>query len=165
MDVDLERGTKKRKSTFNKSKSKAAAKRNKTLPSNHAKGKFEVKKIDWKMKKMLQKKARDYNSDDDDENDNKEDSGEKLKVGNSENVDEFEAEESSDNEDAGEENSDEGNEVSEDEAGDVQPGIMRFLEGSKAFRLAFKKITKKTTSTDDDVLVSYLLTIFLALIV
>lgn len=162
MDVELDRGTKKRKSSFNNSKSKYAAKRNKTMKINHAKGKFEVKKIDRRMKKMLQKKARDYNSDDDDENDNKENSEEKLEVGNSENVDGFEAEESSDNEDAGEENFDEGKEDSDGEDGDVQPGIMRFLEGCKAFRLAFKKITKKTASTDDDVLVSYLLTKFLA---
>lgn len=155
MDVEVDRGTKKRKSSFKKSKSKNAAKRNKKFKTNHGRGDFEVKKIDRRMKKMLQKKARDYNSDDDDDdddNDIKENNGEQLEAGNSENVDGFEAEESSDKEDAGEENFDEGNEDSEDEDGDVQPGIMRFLEGCKAFRLAFKKITKKTSSTDDDVL-------------
>ncbi|KAL3530102.1 hypothetical protein ACH5RR_009424 [Cinchona calisaya] len=30
-----------------------------------------------------------------------------------------------------------------------RPGVLRFSEGCKAFRLAFKKITKKTASTDD----------------
>ncbi|KAI5682987.1 hypothetical protein M9H77_04215 [Catharanthus roseus] len=139
MAGELDKGTKKRKTSYIKSNSRNAVKRNKNLKKNHTVVEnFGVRKMDRKMKKMLQKKARDYNSDDD------EDNGEE--VGNSG------GEESSDNDEAGEENIDEGNqdseEVSADDDSEVQPGTMRFSDGCKSFQMAFKKITK-TATTDD----------------
>ncbi|KAK9284788.1 hypothetical protein L1049_023965 [Liquidambar formosana] len=52
-------------------------------------------------------------------------------------------EEEVDGQDAGEEN-----EVSEDEESEIQPGITKFTEGCRAFRIAFKKIMKKNISDD-----------------
>ncbi|KAL2493623.1 hypothetical protein Fot_37380 [Forsythia ovata] len=54
----------------------------------------------------------------------------------------------SDVDDGGEDIGEEENEVSEDEDGKIQPGIMKFTEGIKAFSVAFKKIVKKTASSD-----------------
>ncbi|XP_059661284.1 uncharacterized protein LOC132307511 [Cornus florida] len=103
-------------------------------------------KIDKKMRKLFTKRAREYNSDDDedsaslvsDENEHKFNKTEVLDGKSSD-------EEVEDHGDASEEN-----EISEDEDGEIQPGITKFIEGCKAFRMAFKKITR--TSVSDDLL-------------
>lgn len=138
-----------KKSSYKKSKNK---KKMRTLGPGSEDGR--VKKMDKKMKKFFQKKARSYNSDDDEV----EEGNQYLKRGEEQSgIVKNEAKggfESnfSDNEEEGEENGEEKIEVSEDEDSEIQPGIMRFSEGCKAFRLSFKKITKKTASTDHDVL-------------
>lgn len=106
-------------------------------------------KIDKRMKKIFQKRARDYNSDDDEEEpaplvrNKKEKSHEKREDFHVENEPSDDGE---DLRDAGQEN-----EPSDDEDGEILPGITKFAEGCKAFKKAFKKITKKNVS--DDVLV------------
>ncbi|XP_073026054.1 uncharacterized protein [Primulina eburnea] len=83
-----------------------------------------LKETEWTMskidRKFFQKRARDYNSDEDDEYDD-------LGV-------------------------EEENEVSEDEEGGIQPGVTKFTEGIKAFKLAFKKILAKKSGEDSNVL-------------
>ena len=87
------------------------------------------------MKKLVRKRARDYNSDND-ENDDERDVG---SDGESEKEEE-EAEDMDVNGDNG---------VSDDEEnGEIQPGITMFLEGSRAFKKAFKSIIKKCLPED-----------------
>ncbi|XP_030959295.1 uncharacterized protein LOC115981275 [Quercus lobata] len=87
------------------------------------------------MKKLVRKRARDYNSDND-ENDDERDVG---SDGESEKEEE-EAEDMDVNGDNG---------VSDDEEnGEIQPGITMFLEGSRAFKMAFKSIIKKCLPED-----------------
>ncbi|VFQ63747.1 unnamed protein product [Cuscuta campestris] len=119
-----------------------AKKKQKTMPFNEKKV-----RIDKKMKKLFQKRAREYHSDDDDE-DKDDDSvqvveelGDMAFHGKN---DEFEDDTSHDEEGDVEEKNDE----SEDEGGEIQPGITKFMEGCKAFKIAFKKILKKTASDD-----------------
>ncbi|XP_016446101.2 uncharacterized protein LOC107771274 isoform X2 [Nicotiana tabacum] len=114
-------------------------------------------KVDKKMKKLFEKRARDYNSDnEDDENENDNDDidvdirerapvnrDKRPSYGKKE--DDFEEEWLDD--DGGEDGNEE-IEVSEDEDGEIQPGITRFIDGCRAFRLAFKKILKKSASDD-----------------
>ncbi|KAA8526642.1 hypothetical protein F0562_008155 [Nyssa sinensis] len=100
-------------------KGSKAKKKLKVFPGSRG----EKVKIDKKMKKLFRKRARDYTSDDEEEP-APDDEGEDHQV-------------------LGEEN-----EISEDEEGGIQPGITKFTEGCKAFRMAFKKITKKNVSDD-----------------
>lgn len=101
-------------------------------------------KIDQKMKKLIRKRVRDYNSDDDD--------GEPAPVINHEKEhshDKIEAFDEKDSDEEGDHGNDGvGNELSEDEDGEILPGITKFTEGCKAFKMAFKKITKKNVSED-----------------
>ncbi|KAM3345321.1 RRP15-like protein [Capsicum galapagoense] len=133
-------------------------------------------KIDNKMKKLFEKRARDYNSDDDDNDaepspvtrakptsygkekpksygkmtpksygkEKPKSYGKEKRVSYCKEKDDFEEEW----EDDGEEDDDEELEISEDEDGEVQPGITKFIDGCNAFRLAFKKILKKSASDD-----------------
>ena len=157
MEELQQRGVKRRKEWKKRSSKKSKNKKNvRTLGPGSEDGR--VKKMDKKMKKFLQKKARSYNSDDDEveeEDWNLKGGEEQSGVVKNEVKGGFESK-FSDSEEEGEENGEEKIEVSEDEDGEIQPGVMRFSEGCKAFRLAFKKITKKTASTDHDVLVSML---------
>ncbi|KAL7185984.1 hypothetical protein ACSBR2_027856 [Camellia fascicularis] len=112
------------------------------------KGNGEKVKVDKKMQKLFRKRVRDYNSDDDDE-----DEEEPSPVTRDRNYqprykNELFDGKSSDEE--GEEHQNDGmeNEASEDEDGEIQPGITKFMEGCKAFRMAFKKIVKKNVSDD-----------------
>nr|GMD32021.1 RRP15-like protein [Ipomoea batatas] len=157
-----------------KKRSGKAKKKQKMVPFNEKKP-----KIDKKMRKLFEKRARDYNSDEDDEDDKDnevERSGKskkqktvpfnRAKDNNSDEddeddkdneavggaplhgeQDEFEEDSFDEEGDGGEEN-----EVSEDEGGELQPGITKFTEGCKAFRMAFRKLLKKTASASDDVL-------------
>lgn len=110
-------------------------------------------KMDKKMKKLIRKRAREYNSDDDGGEDNDILPGINNKVIEEEDK---ESNESSDEEEAGGQDawnstmSDMNNDISEDEGedGDIQPGITRFTEGCRAFRMAFRNIMKKSVSKD-----------------
>lgn len=115
------------------------------------KGSGEKVKIDKKMQKLFRKRARDYNSDDDEESAPVITHRKEQSHGKEEVFDDG----SSDGE--GEDHGDVGEdfEFSEDENGEIQPGITKFAEGCKAFKMAFKKITKKSVS--DDVLVRLLI--------
>uniref|UniRef100_A0A7N2R1X3 Uncharacterized protein n=1 Tax=Quercus lobata TaxID=97700 RepID=A0A7N2R1X3_QUELO len=93
------------------------------------------KKIDRKMKKLVRKRPRDYNSDNDEDDDERD-------VGSD---GEFEKEE----EEAEDMDVNGDNGVSDDEEnGEIQPGITMFLEGSRAFKMAFKSIIKKCLPED-----------------
>lgn len=101
-------------------------------------------KIDKRMQKLYSKRARDYNSDDDDE---------PSPVGRNRNEQSYSRNEVRDVKSLDEEeeeplNDDMENEMSEDEDGEIQPGITKFIEGCNAFRMAFKKITKTNISDD-----------------
>ncbi|XP_021631715.1 RRP15-like protein isoform X1 [Manihot esculenta] len=91
-------------------------------------------KIDPKMKKFLRKKARDYNSDDEEEDESAHGIGdEKVSLHDNDKQDfGIEVE--------GPEN--------EDEDDEIQPGITKFSEGCRAFRIAFMSIMKKSVSDD-----------------
>lgn len=110
-------------------------------------------KMDKKMKKLIRKRAREYNSDDDGGDNNDILPGINNKVIEEEDK---ESNESSDEEEAGGQDawnstvSDMNNDISEDEGedGDIQPGITRFTEGCRAFRMAFRNIMKKSVSKD-----------------
>ncbi|KAK7823470.1 hypothetical protein CFP56_035432 [Quercus suber] len=89
------------------------------------------KKIDRKMKKLFRKRARDYNSDNDERDVGSDGESEK---------EEEEVEDMDVNGDNG---------VSDDEEnGEIQPGITMFLEGSRAFKMAFKSTIKKCLPED-----------------
>ncbi|KAK9105493.1 hypothetical protein Scep_022337 [Stephania cephalantha] len=95
----------------------------------------KAKKIDGRMKKLFRKRARDYNSDEDDDNEG----NENLSL-NSERTVEAESDE-----EAEEKELESG---SEDEGDEMETGVMKFVEGCRAFSLAFNKITKKSVSED-----------------
>ncbi|CAM8903622.1 unnamed protein product [Rhodiola kirilowii] len=100
-------------------------------------------KLDGRMKKLYRKRARDYNSEDD-ENDI-EDKAEEVSIKEVMN-DERDADEvDSENEDEEKKVHEEGD---EEEHGDIQSGVIKFVEGVRAFKLAFKKIMKRNISDD-----------------
>ncbi|XP_031092987.1 RRP15-like protein isoform X1 [Ipomoea triloba] len=117
-----------------------AKKKQKTVPFNEKKP-----KIDKKMRKLFEKRAKDNNSDEDDEDDKDNEAVGGAPLHGEQ--DEFEEDSFDEEGDGGEED-----EVSEDEGGELQPGITKFTEGCKAFRMAFRKLLKKTASASDDVL-------------
>lgn len=103
--------------------------------------KEKVKKIDPRLKKLLRKKARDYNSDDDNED-------ETAHASDNDNADSMDDDAGSDD---GKEKKNLGIEieVSDNEDDDeIPPGITKFSEGCRAFRIAFKSISKKAISDD-----------------
>ncbi|CAA0808415.1 Unknown protein [Striga hermonthica] len=149
---DVTNGGKKRKS--GKKKGKMAKKRQRMVMPPGAEKKV---KVDKKMRKLFQKRARDYNSDEGEEEEEDEDVEQLQEPGRSVGVkpgfmkrdDDFGDELSDDDEE--ENQGSEPEEVSEDENGGIQPGVTKFTEGIKAFKLAFKKIVKKSGG-DADVL-------------
>ncbi|KAL0403724.1 UNVERIFIED_CONTAM: hypothetical protein Sradi_2013200 [Sesamum radiatum] len=108
-------------------------------------------KVDKSMRKLFQKRARDYNSDEEGEDEQLQQSAPSTGVAKfKKSDDEFEGEFLDDGE---EENQGiEEDEVLEDEDCGIQPGITKFTEGIKAFKLTFKKVVKKSGG-DEDVLV------------
>lgn len=130
--IEVKNGRTRRKA--GKNKGKLAKKRQRVMPE----GAEKKVKIDKKMRKLYQKRARDYNSDEDGEDEAR--------------IDKFY------DEDDGFEGEDdqlgveEASEVSEDEYGGILPGVTKFTEGIKAFKLAFKKIVAKKSGEDSDVL-------------
>ncbi|XP_028764608.1 RRP15-like protein isoform X3 [Neltuma alba] len=129
---------------------KKSNKRPKLIPAPQVQKKV---KMDKKMKRLIRKRAREYNSDDDDED------GSGIQPGITNNVTEEEDKEGddfSDDDEAGGQDacnptvSDMNNDISDDEGedGDIQPGITKFTEGCRAFRMAFRNIMKKSVSED-----------------
>ncbi|KAL4313317.1 hypothetical protein GQ457_01G007190 [Hibiscus cannabinus] len=119
----------------NPGKKKGNKAKNKKLKMLEGKGKkFRVSK---KMRNLFEKRARDYNSDDEEEE--KENMAEETTLNDTRRG-------------AGGDNSSEGSDDSEgeqeEEGGEVQPGVMKFTEGVRAFRLAFKNIVKKNVAND-----------------
>ena len=111
-------------------------------------------KFDRKMKKLIRKRARDYNSDEDD--DGGEGKPEKEAEVSGDFSDEEPEEDEENNREIGDAN--EGGGLSdEEESGEIQPGITRFAEGCRAFRLAFKSIVKKAVHGDHLVSFCYVL--------
>ncbi|THF95315.1 hypothetical protein TEA_016857 [Camellia sinensis var. sinensis] len=110
------------------------------------KGNGEKVKVDKKMQKLFRKRVRDYNSDDDDE----EEPSPVTRDRNYQPRYKNELFDGKSSDEEGEEHQNDGmeNEASEDEDGEIQPGITKFMEGCKAFRMAFKKIVKKNVSDD-----------------
>ncbi|TYI55787.1 hypothetical protein E1A91_D11G164900v1 [Gossypium mustelinum] len=119
----------------NLAKKKGTKAKNKKLKMLEGKGKkFRVSK---KMRNLFEKRARDYNSDDEEEEE-KEDTAEEAvphdtRRGRGGDIS-FEGSDDSEGE--------------EQEGGEIQPGIMRFTEGVRAFRLAFKNIIKRHVADD-----------------
>ncbi|KAK1567779.1 hypothetical protein Q3G72_016535 [Acer saccharum] len=95
--------------------------------------------INPKMKKLYRKRAKEYNSDDD------EDEAEPTTFedrGDLEKDSGVSSEEEGDNVDA------ENDGFSDGEADEIQPGIANFSEGSRAFKTAFKSIIKNAVAED-----------------
>lgn len=144
--VDVKNVGKKRKS--GKKKGKMAKKRQRMMPQ----GAENKVKVDKKMRKLFQKRARDYNSDEEGEDEPFQQIAGAIGVNRFKQTDdEFEGGFSDDGEE--ENHGFEAEEASEDEYGEIQPGITKFTEGIKAFKLAFNKIVKKSGG-DEDILVT-----------
>uniref|UniRef100_A0A7C8YD56 RRP15-like protein n=1 Tax=Opuntia streptacantha TaxID=393608 RepID=A0A7C8YD56_OPUST len=110
-----------------------------------APGMGKKNKINKKMQKLFRKRAREYNSDDDGDDDGDENvpesTGEDLEM-------ERNGECQNDDNELGS-GSDKEGQASDDED-EVQTGITKFVEGCKAFRVAFHKIMKR--HVDDETL-------------
>lgn len=105
-------------------------------------------KVDRKMKKLFQKRAREYNSDDDDDEEKAPTVENESKVLVRSHGEEVGDEEFSEGE---EEEKDVNADVElseDDENGEIQPGITKFVEGCRAFRAAFRSILKKSISDE-----------------
>lgn len=134
-----EMGSRKRK--FGAKKSGKGKKKMRVVPSAEKKV-----KISQKMKKLFRKRAREYNSDDDDEN------GEEEGRADQKPERRFSSEEAHDKDmDSVEVDED----FSDGEADEIQPGIANFSDGSRVFKMAFKSVMKNAVA--DDLLVSYLM--------
>lgn len=135
-----ERGPRKRKSS--KNKGGKGKKKLKVMP-----GSGERLKINNKMRKLFHKRARAYNSDDDEDELAPEFRGD---VSLSAKNQEVEGRDSSDAE--GEDGMDldaENEKFSDDEEnGEIQLGIANFAEGSRGFKMAFKSILKNSVADD-----------------
>ncbi|CAI9107009.1 OLC1v1006274C2 [Oldenlandia corymbosa var. corymbosa] len=163
MAHDMQTGVKKRKFGHGNPKFQNTRKGKKFQRGGSGQDDVRAKKMDPKTKKFFQKRIRDYNSDDDDGSHEEQEKVhgdaagpvvrkyERVKRKN-EKAGGTGMDFSDDEMDEKEEDSGEEIEVSEDEDGEIQPGVLRFSEGCKAFRLAFKKLTKKTGSADEDIL-------------
>lgn len=135
-----ESGLRKRKSS--KKKGGKGKKKLKVMP-----GSGERVTINNKMRKLFRKRARAYNSDDDEGESAPEFRGDiSLSVKNRE----VEGRGSSDGErEDGMDLNVENEEFSDDEEnGEIQPGIANFAEGSRAFKMAFKSILRKSVADD-----------------
>ncbi|XVF31938.1 hypothetical protein REPUB_Repub17cG0038000 [Reevesia pubescens] len=124
----------KRKRNLGKKKGNKKAK-NKKLKMLEGKGK--KLRVSKKMRNLFEKRARDYNSDDDEEE--KENTAEEIAQGDTG----MGSSDGGDNSSADNDGSE-----GEEEEGEIQPGIMKFTEGVRAFRLAFKNILKRNVADD-----------------
>ncbi|KAL8478038.1 hypothetical protein ACS0TY_030080 [Phlomoides rotata] len=143
--VDVINAGKKRKQ--GKKKGKMAKKRQRMMPKG---GEHRVK-VDMRMKKLFQKRARDYNSDDEGEDEEPfQQSSVAIGVERfKKNDDQFEAGFLDDDDEEENRGLEAGGEASEDEYGEIQAGITKFTDGIKGFKLAFKKIVKKSGGDED----------------
>lgn len=139
-------GSRKRKSKHNKTMNPRKRFKQKASTMSAAK----PRKPDKKMRKLFRKRAREYNSDEEDEGD--------------EEIPEEDPPSDEEEEDEGEKDLDAGDDGSGDSDGDdedgegVQHGITRFFEGCRAFKVAFMKIIKR--HIPDDPLVSLICKVF-----
>ncbi|CAJ2633114.1 unnamed protein product [Trifolium pratense] len=145
---------------------KKSSKKQKVMQPPHGQKKV---KINQKMKKLYNKRAREYNSDDDEDETTAPATMRKTRGVASmktrgvasitkikheeEEEEEIESEELSEDEGAaGGQRTQKKVNFSEDEGEDdddeIQPGITKFSEGCKAFKMAFKNIIKKSVSDD-----------------
>lgn len=130
-------------------KSGHSKKSKKNVNVNHGGGP-KVRNITPKMKKLFRKRAREYNSDNDDDesNVNREDdqdismSDDEKKLSEDRDIDDNSADVSSD-----------GSGEDDNSDSDDDHGIAKFKDGSKAFEAAFRSIMKK--GVPDDGLVSF----------
>ncbi|KAL5743027.1 hypothetical protein ACOSP7_029759 [Xanthoceras sorbifolium] len=129
-----ERGPRKR--SFSSKKGGKGKKKMRVMP-----GAGEKVKINQKMRKLFRKRAKEYNSDNDED----------------ENVDEpttfedrgdLEAEGGGSSEEEGDDADVENDDFSDGEGGEIQPGVVNFSEGSRAFKVAFKSIIKNAVAED-----------------
>lgn len=156
------RGPRKRK-FVKKQGHKKSSKKQKGMPPQHGQKKV---KINQKMKKLFHKRAREYNSDDDEEDETAIPATTGTRslapvTNKKHEEDDIESEELSEDEGAAGQKirnknvTDMNYHNSEDDGEDddeIQPGITKFTEGCNAFKKAFRKIIKKKVS--DDLLVS-----------
>lgn len=120
----------KRKRNLGKKKGNKKAK-NKKLTMLEGKGKKV--RVSKKMRNLFEKRAREYNSDDDDDEEEEEGAPDDIQIGGG----------------GGDTSSGESEGIEEDEeVGEIQPGVIKFTEGVKAFRLAFKSIIKRNVADD-----------------
>ncbi|XP_027344567.1 RRP15-like protein [Abrus precatorius] len=128
---------------------KKSSKKAKVMPPPHGQKKV---KIDKKMKKLFRKRAREYNSDDEEDEAT-------VRVSNKRNEeDDVESEDLSEDEGVtgrqrtwNKNATDVNNGIYDDEGednGEIQPGITKFTEGCRAFKMAFRNIIKKSISDD-----------------
>ncbi|KAM0959051.1 hypothetical protein ACFX13_024912 [Malus domestica] len=143
-----EAATEPRKRKIGKKKGSKAKKKAKMLHSSEEIRAMKPKKFNNKMKKLFLKRAKDYNSESEEES--KQEDVKPKPLGNNENepiggAASSSGEESEEGGGGGGRNR--GDTVSDDEEhGEILPGIMKFSEGCNAFRLAFKSIIKKSVS-------------------
>ncbi|XP_038888922.1 RRP15-like protein [Benincasa hispida] len=105
-------------------------------------------KVDRKMKKLFQKRAREYNSEDDDNDEKAPMVENERKVLVCSHAEEVGDEEFSEGEDEGKDVNADVELSEDDENGEIQPGITKFAEGCRAFRAAFRSILKKSISDE-----------------
>ncbi|XVE78286.1 hypothetical protein DITRI_Ditri13aG0132500 [Diplodiscus trichospermus] len=117
----------------NSGKKKGNKAKNKKLKMLEGKGKKH--RVSKKMRNLFEKRARDYNSDDEEEEEEKENAAEEAVPGDIRMG-------------GGGDDSSEESDGSGEEEGEIQPGIMKFTEGVRAFRLAFKNIIKRNVADD-----------------
>ncbi|TQE08125.1 hypothetical protein C1H46_006251 [Malus baccata] len=143
-----EAATEPRKRKIGKKKGSKAKKKAKMLHSSEEIRAMKPKKFNNKMKKLFLKRAKDYNSESEEES--KQEDVKPKPLGNNEEepiggAASSSGEESEEGGGGGGRNRGDG--VSDDEEhGEILPGIMKFSEGCNAFRLAFKSIIKKSVS-------------------
>ncbi|RHN65930.1 putative ribosomal RNA-processing protein [Medicago truncatula] len=146
---------------------KKSSKKPKVMKPPHGQKKV---KINQQMKKLYNKRAREYNSDDDEDETTAPATGSTRHVASMKNrgvtsftknkheEEDMESEDLSEDEGAAEGQRTQKKHVTdkkvnfaedeEEEEDEIQPGITKFMEGCKAFKMAFKSIIKKSVSDD-----------------
>lgn len=157
----VEPGRAKRKFGKNQGRKKPS-KKAKVIPRPHGQKKV---KIDQKMKKLFRKRARDYNSDDEEDEATVPAVSETKSLASITNKrkeeDDIDSENSQEDKGAAGQqkprkknatdmnnHSSDDEEEEEEDYSEIQPGITKFTEGCKAFKMAFRNIVKKGVSDD-----------------
>ncbi|CAJ1960878.1 unnamed protein product [Sphenostylis stenocarpa] len=156
--IMIEPGRTKRK-FVKKQGRKMSSKKTKVRPPPHGQKKV---KIDQKMKKLFRKRAREYNSDDEEDEATVPAASETriLTSITNKRMKEVDVEGEDHSEDEGaagppktlNKSATDMNDHSSDDEGEddneIQPGITKFTEGCRAFKMAFRNITKKSVPDD-----------------